>query len=135
MIITGKQVEWQMQRLGVNEKQVAEAMGIPTDEFHHMRYGVLTEENTIRVLDAFVELKWDEGSRKSRWAAKIGLEDGLFRTIMYYDIVPCSEATFSMDDHMKIFNWLEELDMYRNIGKINELKPERIKHEDVDKTK
>ena len=121
-----------MQRLNVTKEAVADAMGIDVGEFNHYLYGILSPEGTVKVLDALVKLEY-KTPEKDDLGNQMSLEDGLLRMIMYYESVLCSEATFTMDEHIKVFSWLWELAMYRGIGLISEVvKASEINYETVD---
>lgn len=129
MTISGKQAELLLQRFQIGWEEAANAMGMPESQFRHLLYGILTPENTQRILDVVVSIKGDKFDSNRDLGEKLSHEDGLLSTIMYYDSVPCSDAAFTMDDHIKIFNWLSELKMYRQIGLLAEVEKVRSKNE------
>lgn len=47
--------------------------------------------------------------------------DELEAMIHKMDITPCPQLTFDVNEHMNIYNWLKELQLYRSIGPLDKV--------------
>lgn len=142
MLLGAKQVELLIQRSQIPIVDIAREMNVQPDVInYYIGNGRLSDMSgsdfTDKLLTAIVNINrrqkdFDPAHHKGQ---KLSYEDGLMKTIMYYDSVPSSDSKTSLQEHVRIFNWLSELAMYRKIGLLSEVEKVREKpDEDLDET-